>query len=181
QTGAKGVKNRLFKSVYENGKLISTGLEKEWIAQPPQDHIINYGTKVVVRDLTLPDGNIVQYWRKVRLLATAYTAATSGKTKEHPEYGRTRLGLQAGRGVVAVDPRVIGLGANVYVPGYGLAVAGDTGGRVKGRRIDLGYPEGEIEDWYRWVDVYLLAPVPPLSQINIVIPDYPVERRSSPN
>lgn len=176
QTGNKGLKNRLFKSVYENGKLISTGLEREWIAQPPQDHIINYGTKVILRDLTLPDGSVVQYWRKIRLLATAYTAATSGKTKDQPEYGRTRLGLQAGRGVVATDPRVINLGANVFVPGYGVALAGDTGGRIKGRRIDLGFAENQLEDWYRWVDVYLLAPAPPKSQLNILLPDYPSER-----
>jgi len=177
QIGSKGIKNRLFKSVYENGKLISRGLEREWIAKPPQDHIINYGTKIVVRDLQLPDGSVVQYWRKVRLLATAYTAATSGKTREHPEYGKTRLGLLAGRGIVAVDPRVVNLRSKVFVPGYGLAYAGDTGGRIKGKRIDLGFPEDALEDWYRWVDVYILTPVPPKSQINIVLPDYPVERK----
>lgn len=179
QTGAKGVKNRLFKSVYENGKLISTGLEREWIDHPPQNHIINYGTKIVLRDLTLPDGSTVQYWRKVRMLATAYSAATSGKDKSHPQYGRTRLGLQAGKGIVAVDPRVVNMSSNVYVPGYGVALAGDTGGGIKGKRIDLGYPEDAMEGWYRWVDVYLLTPAPPKAQLNIVLPDYPVERKSS--
>lgn len=179
QTGDKGIKNRLFKSVYENGKLISTGLEREWIEKPPQDHIINYGTKIVLHDLTLPDGSTVQYWRKIRMLATAYSAATSGKSKDHPQYGRTRLGLQAGKGVVAIDPRVINLGSNVYVPGYGVALAGDTGGGIKGKRIDLGYPEEAMEGWYRWTDVYLLAPVPPKTQLNVVLPDYPVERKST--
>lgn len=176
QTGKKGEKFRLFKSVFENGNLISTGLEREWIENAPQDHIINYGTGIVVRDLTLPDGKVVQYWRKVRMLATAYSAATSGKTRDDPQYGRTRLGLQAGRGIVAVDPRVINLSSNVYVPDYGEALAGDTGGRVKGKRIDLGYPEDAMEGWYRWVDVYLLTPVPPASQLNVVLPDTPVER-----
>lgn len=179
QTGQMGEKNRLFKSVYENGKLISTGLEREWIAKPPQDHIINYGTNIVVRDLTLPDGSVVQYWRKIRMLATAYSAATSGKTKDHPQYGRTRLGLEAGRGIVAVDPRVINLGSNVFVPGYGEALAGDTGGRIKGKRVDLGFPEDQVEDWYRWVDVYLLTPVPPKSQLTVVLADYPVERKTN--
>ncbi len=179
QTGQEGAKNRLFKSVYENGKLISTGLEREWIDKPPQDHIINYGTKVVLRDLILPDGSVIQYWRKVRLLATAYTAATSGKTRDHPQYGRTRLGLEAGRGIVAVDPRVVNLGSRVYVPGYGQALAGDTGGRIKGKRIDLGFPEDGLENWYRWVDVYLLAPVPPKAQLTVVLADYPVERKST--
>ena len=179
QHGASGEKNRLFKSVYENGKLISTGLEREWIEKPPQDHIIHYGTKIVLHDLTLPDGSTVQYWRKIRMLATAYSAATSGKTKEHPQYGRTRLGLQAGKGIVAVDPRVINLGANVYVPGYGVALAGDTGGGIKGKRIDLGYPEDAMEGWYRWVEVYVLAPVTPKTQLTYVLPDYPRDNRST--
>lgn len=179
QTGQKGEKHRLFKSVFENGKLISTGLEREWIEMPPQDHIINYGTNIVIRDLELPDGTVVQYWRKVRMLATAYSAATSGKTRDHPQYGRTRLGLEAGRGIVAVDPRVVNLGSRVFVPGYGEALAGDTGGRIKGKRIDLGFPEDAMESWYRWVDVYLLAPVPPKAQLNVVLPDTPVERKAS--
>ena len=65
--------------------------------------------------------------------ATAYTAwtATSNPT------GRTASGTPAGYGVVAVDPRVIRLGSHVFVPGYGLAVASDTGGAIVGNRIDL--------------------------------------------
>ncbi len=176
QQGGRGEKDRLFKEVYENGKLVSRGLEREWIAKPPQDRIINYGTKIVVRDLTLPDGKTVQYWRTIRMLATAYTAATSGKPRSHPEYGLTFLGLTAGKGVVAVDPKVISLRSNVYVPGYGIAIAGDTGGKIQGRHIDLGYPENQIESWYRWVDVYLLTPVPPANKITYIIPDFPQEK-----
>lgn len=175
QDGSKGMKNRLIKSVYENGKLISQGLEREWIAKPPQNKIINYGTKVVVHDLTLPDGSIVHYWRSIRMLATSYTAATSGKPKGNPEYGITFLGLKAGKGIVAIDPRVINLRSDVYVPGYGVALAGDTGGGIRGRRIDLGFPESESEDWYRWVNVYVLTPAPAANQINYVLSDYPQE------
>jgi uncharacterized protein YabE (DUF348 family) len=175
QEGAKGIKYRLFKSTYENGKLISQGLEREWIAKPPQDKIINYGTKVVIHDLTLPDGNVVQYWRMLRMLATSYTAATSGKARANPEYGVTFLGLTAGLGIVAIDPRVINLRSNVYVPGYGMALAGDTGGGIKGRRIDLGFPDARLQDWYRWVNIYILTPVPPINQINYVVSDYPQE------
>jgi 3D (Asp-Asp-Asp) domain-containing protein len=42
--------------------------------------------------------------------------------------------------VIAVDPRVIKLGTKVYVEGYGYAIAGDTGGAIKGNKIDLFMP-----------------------------------------
>jgi len=42
--------------------------------------------------------------------------------------------------VIAVDPRVIKLGTKVYVEGYGYAIAGDTGGSIKGNKIDLFMP-----------------------------------------
>lgn len=51
--------------------------------------------------------------------------------------GRTATGVPAEFGVVAVDPRVIPLGTMLYIEGYGIALAADTGGAIKGNRIDL--------------------------------------------
>src|SRR5699024_1676232 len=52
--------------------------------------------------------------------------------------------------VIAVDPSVIPLGSKVWVEGYGEAVAGDTGGAIKGNRIDVLYPsESEAGSWGR--------------------------------
>jgi len=149
---------------------------REWVDRDPVEEIIAYGTKIVIREIETPEGTF-RYWRKVRLLATSYTAATSGKSRDHPLYGITRLGLQAGKGIVAVDPRVVKLGSNVYVPGYGKALVGDTGGRILGRRIDLGFDEDNLQLWYRWVDVYLLEPAPPADQIRYILPGWPRERR----
>lgn len=53
---------------------------------------------------------------------------------------RTATGMRAQFGVVAVDPRVIPLGTRVFVEGYGFAIAADTGGAIKGNKIDLCYP-----------------------------------------
>jgi 3D (Asp-Asp-Asp) domain-containing protein len=63
----------------------------------------------------------------------------------------------------------------VYVPGYGVGDAGDTGSAIKGKRIDLGYDDDDptVWKWYRWVDVYLLTPVP--GNVQYVIPEWPVE------
>ena len=70
--------------------------------------------------------------------ATAYTADCAGCSG----ITATGINLKANRNakVVAVDPSVIPLGSKVWVSGYGVAVAGDTGGAIKGMKIDLHYP-----------------------------------------
>ena len=54
--------------------------------------------------------------------------------------GRTATGLPVGWGVVAVDPSVIPLGTRLTIPGYGDAVAADTGSGVRGADIDIWFP-----------------------------------------
>lgn len=66
---------------------------------------------------------------------------TMSATAYHPMdgggLGITATGTKAGHGTVAVDPSVIPLGSVVYIPQYGQAIAADTGGAIKGNRIDL--------------------------------------------
>lgn len=70
-------------------------------------------------------------YRTITVKATAYTAGSGGgitatgfNLKKHPSAK-----------VIAVDPKVIRLGSKVYVPGYGMAVASDTGGAIKGKKL----------------------------------------------
>jgi 3D (Asp-Asp-Asp) domain-containing protein len=77
--------------------------------------------------------------------ATPSAAAAGGRTitvtaTGYALGGRTASGLNAGWGVAAVDPSLIPLGSHMTVPGYGEAVAADTGSAVVGATIDLWFP-----------------------------------------
>lgn len=173
QAGNTGVIKSRTRVRYENDREVAREFEDEWLDQVASDRVIAYGTQVVVRTLDTSDGPI-EYWRKVPMLATAYNASTSGKAPNHPLYGITRTGLQAGYGIVAVDPKVVALRSEVYVPDYGVAVAGDTGGSILGKHIDLGFDDGEpLPFIYEWRDVYLLTPVPNADHIRYVLPQWP--------
>jgi uncharacterized protein YabE (DUF348 family) len=166
QDGAPGIMEKRIRVRYEDGHEVSRQIDDVYVRTPPTTKIFGYGTKIIVRTLDTPSGP-VEYWRQIRMLATSYSAGTAGVSPSSPWYGRTATGMRMGYGIVAVDPRLINLRTRVYVAGYGVGVAGDTGGAIKGKRIDLGYDDDNLVLWYRWVDVYLLTPVP--SRIDYVI------------
>lgn len=171
-SGVPGMVRRQFRVRYEDGIMVGETFEGETLVQEPVNEVMGYGTRINMRVLETPDGPI-EYWRVVKMRVTAYTAASSGKAPDHPAYGITASGLEAGTGIVAIDPKVVPFRSWVYVPGYGLAFAGDTGGGVKGRWIDLGYDEDELLAWSGYVDVFYLAPAPPPEEINYLIPTLP--------
>ncbi|WP_342442317.1 3D domain-containing protein [Lysinibacillus sp. FSL K6-0075] len=84
--------------------------------------------------------------KTLTMRATAYTAyceGCSGITANGTDI-RSNPNLK----VIAVDPRVIPLGTRVWVEGYGEAVAADTGGAIKGNKIDVFIPtEGQALQW----------------------------------
>ena len=108
--------------------------------------------------------------------ASSYSAATAGVPTTASYYGRTRTGDVMRFGIVAVDPSIIPLRSQVYVPGYGIGDALDTGSAIRAKRIDLGYDNDNLVLWSRWVDVYLLWPPPSAGQITWVLPNWPLER-----
>lgn len=97
-------------------------------------------------------------------VATAYTAGveSTGKRPGDPAYGITRTGTVATEGrTVAVDPNVIPLGSILYIKGIGLRIAEDTGGAIKGARIDI-YMDNladALEFGLQTVRVYVLEKV----------------------
>jgi 3D (Asp-Asp-Asp) domain-containing protein len=158
--GAPGVREQREVVTYEDGLEVKRDRVADFVARPVQDRVNTYGTKIVIRTLDTPNGP-VQYWRKIRMLATSYSASTAGVSRSKSYYGVARCGQTMRRGIVAVDPRIIPLGTTVYVAGYGVGFACDTGSGILGKRIDLGYGDLDLEWWSRYVDVYVLAPAPP--------------------
>lgn len=87
------------------------------------------------------------------MMSTAY----AGDTITY--MGTTPVRDPDGISTIAVDPSIIPLGSKVYIPGYGLAIASDTGGLIKGNRIDLFLnSEDECINWgVQTVSLYLIA------------------------
>ncbi|WP_404449440.1 LysM peptidoglycan-binding domain-containing protein [Sutcliffiella horikoshii] len=87
---------------------------------------------------TAADPEVAQ---ELTMTATAYTATCEGCS------GITATGINLLENpdmkVISVDPDVIPLGSKVWVEGYGEAIAGDTGGAIKGNKIDIFIPEYE--------------------------------------
>lgn len=71
--------------------------------------------------------------------------------------GSTATGTKAGPGSIAVDPQVIPLGSRLLVEGYGEGTAVDTGGAIKGHRIDVWKESGCLGWGRRWVNVEVIG------------------------
>lgn len=112
------------------------------------------------------DGEILEYTEVMQLEATAYCPCYEccGKYPSNKWYNITATGTVGKVGVIAVDPRVIPLGSQVYIEGlygaknYGYGSAEDTGGAIKGQIIDLYFnTHRETINWGRQqVKVYIL-------------------------
>lgn len=157
QKGQSGKKELSIKLVFENGKEVSRQIVGEKILVKPVNNITEEGTKTT---LVASRGQLRRFTRAMKMVATAYDASyeSCGKRPSDPNYGITATGMQAKPGIVAVDPKVIPLGTWLYIEGYGEALAADTGGSIKGNRIDLFYDSKKAVDRYgrKTLKVYIL-------------------------
>jgi len=162
QEGQPGEKEIITRTIYENGKEISKKIISETIKKQPVEKIVAMGTLSVY---TPSRGGKVIYTNSLRMRSTAYTAsyADTGKGPGDSGFGITASGAVAKRNSdsyssVAVDPRVIPLGTKLYIEGYGYGIAEDTGGAIKGNKIDLFFnSSSEVDNWgARWVNVYVV-------------------------
>ena len=148
--GEVGQKTESLKNTYVNGVLETTEVLKSEITKDPVKEVVEVGTK---KGTQAPNGKNAK--RVIVMQATAYDPTAGSKTA---------MGTRARVGAVAVDPRVIPLGSKLYIESmdgfasYGYATAEDTGGAIKGNRIDLFYNSNAEANRFgrRNVKVYVL-------------------------
>jgi 3D (Asp-Asp-Asp) domain-containing protein len=121
----------------------------EEVVTPAQPEVVAVGTGANMLETAR---GYVRYRQVKEVEATAYTLA------EGSGAGVTSTGIVPYKGIIAVDPSEIPYGTRVYIPGYGFAMAGDTGGAIQGNRIDLymdRYPDA-VNWGRRTVNMYIL-------------------------
>ncbi|WP_039043152.1 G5 and 3D domain-containing protein [Sporosarcina sp. ZBG7A] len=149
--GENGKVRKRFEIVKENGKEVSRKLMREHVVAHPKTKVVSVGSKVALASAapksstvktSVSRGNGSESGKVMYMNATAYTAHCTGCS------GITATGINLAANpnlkVIAVDPSVIPLGSKVWVEGYGYAIAGDTGGAIKGNRIDLHVPNDAV-------------------------------------
>ncbi|HEV3152190.1 MAG TPA: 3D domain-containing protein [Candidatus Baltobacteraceae bacterium] len=155
RSGSPGISESMVDYTQTDGKIDKRVLETR-VLRRPETRIIaeGVGTYAAMADFARQGLQKTSYIAASALdmVATAYTADCIGCS------GYTATGYRAGHGIVAVDPRIIPLGSKLYIPGYGFAIAGDTGGAIVGNRIDLGFDSiaDALQFGRRAVKVYTL-------------------------
>jgi 3D (Asp-Asp-Asp) domain-containing protein len=128
QHGVDGQFVREFAVTYKDGKEIGRILVKEEKTQavPAIFHMGKPNNRAVSRGS----------YTRAKVLTMVSTAYLPSAGLKRPTY-RTATGTKAEYGAIAVDPKVIPLGTLMYVEGYGFGIAEDTGGAIKGNKIDV--------------------------------------------
>lgn len=127
--GRPGLRERAWTVTLADGRVASRELIGQRVVRLPLDRVVAVGSQILLASRGQFAGK--EYFDMV---ATAYSPFCCKGVDNV-----TAIGLRAGYGVVAVDPRVIPLRSRLYIEGYGYALAGDTGSRIKGLRVDLGF------------------------------------------
>lgn len=164
--GKNGVMTKKYDVYLTNGVESDRVEISSEVTTEPVDKQVLVGTGKRAADIVVTEGAPSSYSAVLTCTATAYDLSfqSCGKRPGDKGYGITATGTQAAYGTVAVDPKVIPLGSKLYIETtdgsfvYGYATAADTGGAIKGNKVDLFFPSYDdcMKFGRRSVRVYIL-------------------------
>ena len=128
RAGKAGKVETTYKLTYAGARLVKK-VALTTVKTPPENAIMLMGTAGTMN----ARGSMYARGKVIDMVATAYDPTGGRGGGPH----HTASGTRAMFGVAAVDPRVIPLGSELFVEGYGYAIAQDKGSAIKGNRIDL--------------------------------------------
>lgn len=130
--GQPGVKRVTYRARLVDGREVSRATIGEEVIREPVAQVV-----VARKPQYLGSRGAYIGRRTITVVATAYDPGP-GSCGPYAD-GKTCNGKRAGYGIIAVDPKLIPLGAKLYIPGYGYGIAADVGGAIKGNHVDLGF------------------------------------------
>jgi len=150
--GQPGLQEVTYRVKYADGEMVSREPVAYRVVREPVAELVAVGRASSISR----GGQVIRFERAMEVTATAYYPGPESCGPNATGY--TYTGVKAGRGIVAVDPRVIPLGTRLYIEGYGFGLAADIGGAIKGNKIDLCYDT--LAEAWKWgkrrVIVYIL-------------------------
>lgn len=159
EVGEKGIYRRVVKTFEVGGNPVDQQVQSTFELKSPKKEVILQNSKpvpkkkvVIQRSTSVADAALEldksNIQKTLTVESTAYTHTGN----------KTATGVEPREGLIAVDPKVIAMGSKVYVEGYGYAIAADTGGDIRGNRIDVFFSSlRQCIDWGRRpVHIYVL-------------------------
>ncbi len=159
EVGEKGIYRRVVKTFEVGGNPVDQQVQSSYELISPKKEVIIQNSKPVPKKKVViqrpesvaeepPELDKLNIKKTLTVESTAYTHTGN----------KTATGVEPREGLIAVDPKVIAMGSKVYVEGYGYAIAADTGGDIRGNRIDVFFSSlRQCIDWGRRpVHIYVL-------------------------
>lgn len=161
EIGVNGISRQVVKTYEVDGQINDQQVQSSVEFKSPKTEVIVQNSKPVPKKKVIIENSIpaakegleldkMNIKLTLNVVSTAYTYTGN----------KTATGVEPREGLIAVDPKVIPMGSKVYVEGYGYAIAADTGGAIRGNKIDVFFPTlRQCIDWGRKsIHIYVLQP-----------------------
>ncbi|MCB8816788.1 3D domain-containing protein [Desulfosporosinus shakirovi] len=159
--GEKGTRREVVKTFKVGGQPVDQQVQSFFELKAPKKEVIIRNTqpipkkKVLIQNSSPGSAKVDVDLTKLNISKTLSVEATAYTYTGN----NTATGVKPREGLIAVDPKVIAMGSQVYVEGYGYAIAADTGGSIRGNRIDVFFSTfRQCIDWGRKpVKIHILS------------------------